>query len=149
MCPKDVDGLANGVDPHQTAPRAVWSGSSLFAYTCLSKNFGSLRYFVRLESLTVAGVFLEVSGSVTYSMLKARLFFNLQLQMLQMKEHSCHSLTTAGMPWLTQRFKCCFFWNHTFRSNPGTLVSPECNQSECFFDILIPPFDIKEMKDLV
>ena len=33
MCPKDADGMANSVDPDQTAPLgAVWSGSSLFAH---------------------------------------------------------------------------------------------------------------------
>ena len=44
MCPKDADGMANSVDPEQTAPlRAVWSGSALFAQACLSENLGSLR----------------------------------------------------------------------------------------------------------
>ena len=44
MCPKDANGLANSVDPDQTAPLgAVWSGSTLFAQTCLSENLGSLR----------------------------------------------------------------------------------------------------------
>ena len=42
--PKDVDGIANSVDPDQTAPLgAVWSGSALFAQTCLSENLGSLQ----------------------------------------------------------------------------------------------------------
>ena len=41
--PKDADRMANSVDPDQTAPlRAVWSGSALFAQTCLSENLGSL-----------------------------------------------------------------------------------------------------------
>ena len=45
MSPNDADGMANSVDPDQTAPLgAVWSGSALFAQTCLSKNLGSLRY---------------------------------------------------------------------------------------------------------
>ena len=35
---------ANSADPDQTAPRgAVWSGSALFAQTCLSENLGTLR----------------------------------------------------------------------------------------------------------
>ena len=39
MYPKDPDGMANSVDPDQTAPLgAVWSGSTLFAQTCLSEN---------------------------------------------------------------------------------------------------------------
>ena len=37
MHPKDAAGIANSVDPDQTAPLgAVWSGSALFAQTYLS-----------------------------------------------------------------------------------------------------------------
>ena len=44
MSQNDGDGMANGVDPDQTAPvGAVWSGSALFAQAYLSKNLGSLR----------------------------------------------------------------------------------------------------------
>ena len=68
--PNDADGMANSVDPDQTAPlgtvwsgsankmansvdpdqtaplEAVWSGSALFAQTYLSENLGSLRVFI-------------------------------------------------------------------------------------------------------
>ena len=43
MSPNNADGMANSVDPDQTAPRAVWSGSALFAQTYLSVNLGSLQ----------------------------------------------------------------------------------------------------------
>ena len=43
MSPKDADGMANSVDPDQTQG-TVWSGSTLFAQTCLSENLRSLRY---------------------------------------------------------------------------------------------------------
>ena len=44
MSPNDADGMANSVDPDQTAPLgAVWFGSALFAQAYLSKNLGSLR----------------------------------------------------------------------------------------------------------
>ena len=44
MSPNDADGMANSVDPDQTAPLGVvWSGSALFAQTYLSKNLGKLR----------------------------------------------------------------------------------------------------------
>ena len=43
MHPKDAERIANSVDPDQTAP-LVWSGSALFAQTCLSENLGKLRY---------------------------------------------------------------------------------------------------------
>ena len=44
MNPNDANGMANSVDPDQTAPLgAVWSGSALFAQTCLSENLGTLR----------------------------------------------------------------------------------------------------------
>ena len=47
MSPNDADGMANSVDPDQTASLgAVWSGSALFAQTCLSENLGKLRYLV-------------------------------------------------------------------------------------------------------
>ena len=46
MSPNDAEGIANSVDPDQTAPLgAVWSGSSLFAQTCLSENLGKLRMY--------------------------------------------------------------------------------------------------------
>ena len=36
---KNAEGIANSVDPDQTAPAgAVWSGSALFAQTCLYEN---------------------------------------------------------------------------------------------------------------
>ena len=45
MSPNDADGMANSVDPDQTAPLgAVWSGSALFAQTYQSENLGLLRY---------------------------------------------------------------------------------------------------------
>ena len=41
MCPNNADGMVNSEDPDQTAPLgAVWSGFTLFAQTCLSKNLG-------------------------------------------------------------------------------------------------------------
>ena len=44
MHPKDAEGIANSVDPDQTAPLGTfWAGSALFALTCLSENLGSLR----------------------------------------------------------------------------------------------------------
>ena len=40
MSPNDADGMANSVDPDQTAPRSEFA---LFAQACLSENLGSLR----------------------------------------------------------------------------------------------------------
>ena len=43
---EDADKMANSVDPDQTTPLgAVWSGSALFAQTCVSQNLGTLRKF--------------------------------------------------------------------------------------------------------
>ena len=48
MSPNDADGMANSVDPDQTAPLgAVTSGSALFAQAYLSENLGSIRYCVK------------------------------------------------------------------------------------------------------
>ena len=45
MNSNDADGMANSVDPDQTAPLgAVWSGSALFAQAYLSENLESLQY---------------------------------------------------------------------------------------------------------
>ena len=44
MSPNNADGMANSVDPDQTAPvGAALSGSALFAQEYLSENLGSLR----------------------------------------------------------------------------------------------------------
>ena len=54
MSPNDADGMANSVDPDQTAPLgAVWSGSALFAQAYLSENLGSLRYIYILCQQTI------------------------------------------------------------------------------------------------
>ena len=43
MHAKAAEGVANSVDPDQTAPLgAVWPGSALFAQICLSENLGIL-----------------------------------------------------------------------------------------------------------
>ena len=45
MHPKDADGMANSVDPDQTASsEAVWSWSALFAETYLSQYIEFIRY---------------------------------------------------------------------------------------------------------
>ena len=60
MSPNDADGMANSVDPDQTAPLgAVWSGSALFAQTSLSENLGSLRYFETVAGYTQEETFLS------------------------------------------------------------------------------------------
>ena len=48
MHPKDADGMANGVDPDQTASsEAVWSWSALFAETYLSQYIKFVRYTIK------------------------------------------------------------------------------------------------------
>ena len=42
MHPKDADGMANSVDPNQTAS-SVWSWSALFDETYLSQYIESVR----------------------------------------------------------------------------------------------------------
>ena len=47
MHPKDAEGMANSVNPDQTAPSAaVWSWSTLFSQTCLSEYLGSALLYV-------------------------------------------------------------------------------------------------------
>ena len=61
MGPKDADGMVNSVVPDQTAPLAVWSGSTLFAQTCLSEISGSLRYYKIQKVKTRSAVGVEVT----------------------------------------------------------------------------------------
>ena len=45
MHPQDADGMANSVDPDQTASsEAVWSSSALFAETYLSQYIEIVRH---------------------------------------------------------------------------------------------------------
>ena len=54
MYPKDADGMANSVDPDQTASsEAVWSWSALFAETYLSQYIEFVRYCHSYESAMV------------------------------------------------------------------------------------------------
>ena len=47
---KDSDGMANSVDPDQTAPLgAVWSGSTLIAQTSLPENLRSLSIYLSIS----------------------------------------------------------------------------------------------------
>ena len=62
MSQNDADGMANSVDPDQTAPWAVWSGSALFAQAYLSENLGSLRYskFSDVQIFKISSLTLNV-----------------------------------------------------------------------------------------
>ena len=56
MSPNDADGMANSVDPDQSAPLgAVWSGSALFAQAYLSetKMIITVYFFLALVKTTV------------------------------------------------------------------------------------------------
>ena len=71
MHPKDADGMANSVDPDQTASsEAVWSWSALFAETYLSQYIEFVRYYLsralvyQLEQVT--GLFCKFQGDKTW-----------------------------------------------------------------------------------
>ena len=85
MSPNDADGMANSVDPDQTAPLgAVWSGSALFAQAYLSENLGSLRY--KTLRYIVAILYSFVSGTNNPSHEKRELYV-MQHEILQ--THMC------------------------------------------------------------
>ena len=52
--------MANSVDPDPTAP--IWSGSTLFAQTCLSENLGTLQYIL----ITVMGLSFQTRSDRSY-----------------------------------------------------------------------------------
>ena len=64
MHPKDADGMANSVDPDQTASsEAVWSWSALFAGTYLSQYIE----FVRHVQIVVFFIKFEDQFKLAYS----------------------------------------------------------------------------------
>ena len=72
MSPNNADGIANSVDPDQTA---VWSGSALFAQAYLSENLGSLGYkyfwsylFILEPSLADNDILYSSSGTKLFLM---------------------------------------------------------------------------------
>ena len=88
MGPKDTDGMANSVDPDQTAPLgAVWSRSTLFAQTCLSENLGSLLYL------------LQDSQSITVFPIKSwrKIFKSQSMVVIKKQEREMHVFMTAGL----------------------------------------------------
>ena len=92
MRPKDANGMANSVDPDQTAPLgAVWSGSTLFAQTCLSKNLGTLRYIENRECYCIVEFIEQRERS------DAKLVFPQQVQ-------QCKSLFTIQHQGWTELF---------------------------------------------
>ena len=72
MSPSDADGMANSVDPDQTAPlEAVWSGSALFAQAYLSESLGSVQYS-DLPDFTVYAAIQGVSGRLKIHVAKEK-----------------------------------------------------------------------------
>ena len=49
---KNADGMTNSADTDWIGLGAIWSGSTLFAQTHLSENFGSLQYFDSKNNLS-------------------------------------------------------------------------------------------------
>ena len=49
--PKDAEGIANSVDPNQTAPLgAIWSGSALFAQACPSQKIRKITVCLNIQA---------------------------------------------------------------------------------------------------
>ena len=74
MRAKDAEGIANSVDPDQTAP-LVWSGSALFVQACISENLGKLRYLIpRTKVNDVGKVYKTDEVEATVNVLLSSLF---------------------------------------------------------------------------
>ena len=88
MHPKDADGMANSVDPDQTASsEAVWSWSALFAETYLSQYIELVRY---LNALIFGAIFnspIPPQGR-TASIRKANIVYSLGLSECNKVKHS-------------------------------------------------------------
>ena len=67
MHPKDADGMANSVDPDQTASsEAVWSWSALFAETYLFQYIEFVRYYRKLFWQTISIIVDGVSAELLW-----------------------------------------------------------------------------------
>ena len=90
MSPNDADGMANSVDPDQTAPLgAVWSESALFAQAYLSENLGYLRYKLNTSRIVQSVCFgktlfvrVSLSNCLILMLLKWQLSTNAPMQYL-------------------------------------------------------------------
>ena len=92
MLLKDAEGIANSVDPDQTAPlEAVWFGSALFAQAYLSENLGSLRYFF---------FYIEKFQIIPYKLDMSSIF----LEILRKKWVSPINLDRVGLLWTNSFF---------------------------------------------
>ena len=94
MHPKDADGMANSVDPDQTASsEAVWSWSALFAETYLSQYIEFVRYVIFSNA---TGVLLK--NVRRFCPAKLLTFFSKKFSMLE----------DSANPWLMSyvRWKC-------------------------------------------
>ena len=70
MHPKDADGMANSVDPDQTASsEAVWSWSALFAETYLSQYIEFVRYSKPIHQLNKVFPLFDMEGTFCYYLL--------------------------------------------------------------------------------
>ena len=75
MHPKDADGMANSVDPDQTASsEAVRSWSALFAETYLSQNIEFVRYFANADEREIEKQSLQLDITKVVSLCKQQEF---------------------------------------------------------------------------
>ena len=89
MSPNDADGMANSVDPDQTAPLgAVWSGPALFAQAYLSENLWSLWYLLFFLS--------GKAYDVTY--------IRLRFHSPRPESFAIYKRTTVDGPWIPYQF---------------------------------------------
>ena len=93
MCPKDAEGIANSVDPDQTALLgAVWSGSALFHPTYLSENLESLWYIILKQFLLIwviapahtSRIYLLGKATSSFILWAAILSLNILLKSIEM-----------------------------------------------------------------
>ena len=90
MSPNNADGMANSVDPDQTAPLgAVWSGSALFVQAYLSENLGSLRYMVKPHCSKFWKIIAIFSGVQIFRIFMVSFRIVLQIQEISPKCIDC------------------------------------------------------------
>ena len=107
MHPKDADGMANSVDPDQTASsEAVWSWSALFAGTYLSQYIEFIRYFWEIYHISTfrLAVFFQQDLSVNrIAHLSVPVAHHIKILMKKLWYFANATATTpSGQHWVVQ-----------------------------------------------
>ena len=127
-CPRDALGIAaKSLDPDQNAPSgAVWSGSTLFAQTCLSIRIITVNELIFFFLNVTYVAWQEISFSWTWYIAR-RLFHNLQVNLIHKRDVS-HKKDKHAIQKHEQDSDMCL-WRYAFCRLALFLVKSSCRRA--------------------